>query len=130
MFRREKVRGPKPPRGSSAPVATVMSAAVMAATMVSAVMAVPVMMMTRIEVRTMMPSVMARSVAVARLPVATAPAIADLAHLVDMGRLACDLAGLRKPVRQRRRRTGHQRRAPERGQSNNGKLDIHRNLLG
>ncbi|NEU99171.1 hypothetical protein FNJ47_25915 [Bradyrhizobium sp. UFLA 03-164] len=102
-----------------------MSAAVMATTMMSAVMTVPVMMMARIVVRTMMPSVMARSVAIARLPVATAPAIADLAHLVDIGRFACDVAGLWKPVRHRRCRAGHQRRASERGQSNNGKLDIH-----
>ncbi|QOZ35718.1 hypothetical protein XH92_31855 [Bradyrhizobium sp. CCBAU 53421] len=103
-----------------------MSAAVMAATMMSAsaVMTVPVMM-AGVEVRTVMPAVMARSVAVARLPVAAAPAIADLAHLVDIGRFACDVAGLRKPVRHRRRRTGHQSCASERGQSNNGKLDIH-----
>ncbi|HAQ81744.1 MAG: hypothetical protein CFE30_10850 [Bradyrhizobium sp. PARBB1] len=101
--------------------------AVMTATVMTAMRAVSVAM---VEVRTMMPSVMARSVAVTRLPIAAAPAIADLAHLVDIGRFACDVAGLRKPVRQRRRRTGHQRRAPERDQSNNGKLDIHRNLLG
>ncbi|MCC8961999.1 hypothetical protein H8A95_06615 [Bradyrhizobium sp. Pear76] len=104
--------------------AAMVSATVMTATMMSAVRAVPVMM-SGLEVRTMMPSVMARSIAIARLPVATAPAIADLAHLVDIGRFACDVAGLWKPVRHRRCRTGHQRCASERGQSNNGKLDIH-----
>ncbi|PDT79102.1 hypothetical protein CO675_02295 [Bradyrhizobium sp. C9] len=101
-----------------------MSTTVMAATVMAAVMTVPVMM-AGVDVWTMMPSVMARSVAVARLPVAAAPAIADLAYLVDIGRFACDVAGLWQPVRHRRCRTGHQRCACERGQSNNCKLDIH-----
>ena len=107
--------------------AAMVSAAVMAAMMSAVMRAVPIMMRTMVEVRTMMPSVMARSVVAvtARLPGAAAPAIADLADLVDIGRFACDVAGLRKPVRHRRCRTGRQRCASERGQSNNCKLDIH-----
>ncbi|QOZ16140.1 hypothetical protein XI02_15000 [Bradyrhizobium sp. CCBAU 21365] len=113
-------------------VSAVMSTAVMA-TMMSAVMrAVPVMMRAMVEVRTMMPSVMARSVVAvcARSPIAAAPAIADLSHLVDIGRFARDVTGLRKPVGHRGCRAGHQRCASKRGESNNGKLDIHRDLLG
>jgi len=110
----------------------VMPATMMPAAVVSTMMAVSMMMVAMVDVRTMMPTVMARSVVAvtARLPVAAAPAIADLADLVDMGRLACDVAGLRQPVRHRRCRAGHQRCASERGQSNNSKLDIHYDLLG
>ncbi|QOZ24600.1 hypothetical protein XH93_14200 [Bradyrhizobium sp. CCBAU 51753] len=100
--------------------------AVMSATVVSAVMAMPVVMVAMVEMRAVMPAMMARPVAVtARLPIAAAPAVADLAHLADIGRFACDVAGLRQPVRHRGRGAGHQGCASERGQSNHSKLDVH-----
>ena len=71
--------------------------AVMSTAMVSAMMAVSVMVVTVMVVSTVMPSVMARSVVTvdARPPGAAAPAIADLTDLIDVGRFACDVAGLR-----------------------------------
>lgn len=80
-----------------------MPAAMVSAAVMAAMMPRPVMMVAMVVVRTMMPSVMARSVVAvtARLPGAAAPAIADLADLVDIGRFACDVAGLRQPVRHR-----------------------------
>src|SRR5882757_926676 len=97
-----------------------------------AMMTWPVMMVAVMELRPMMPSVMARSgeAVSARAPRAAAPAITDLAHLIDVGRFACDVAGQRKPVRHRGGGAGHQGCASQRGQSNHGKLDIHRDLLG
>jgi hypothetical protein len=84
-------------------MSAVMSSTVMSAAVVPAVMARPVMVVPMLEVRTVVPSMMARPVVAvaARLPVAAAPAIADLAHLIDIGGFACDVAGLRQPVRQR-----------------------------
>ena len=122
---------PEENEGAEAPSLTQLAtvSAVMPAMTVSAMMARPLMMVA-LELRTLVPPVVARSgVAIGAIcagtPVAAAPGIADVTHLVDTGRLACDVAGLRKPVRHRRRRAWHQGCASQGGQSNNSKLDIH-----